>query len=162
MIQTKVIQDLELEPVTLADCKEFMEIDYNDFDDLLVKLLKSARIASEKFTGLSYGVRTYKLVSDQCEVVLPFYPFIEIVETTATDYTTFGLDQTLMMVRNQNQWEVTYKSGFAELPDDLKYAIFMRVETAFKYRADATDEAVNKAINASTELEFAYRINPMF
>jgi len=47
------------------------------------------------------------------------------------------------------------------LPEDLKSAICMRVETAFKYRADATDENVNKAITTSTDIENAYRVTPI-
>lgn len=170
MIQTKLISDLVAEPVSLNEVKEFMEIDFCDFDNLISSLIKSARQASERYTGLSYGLKEYALMSDQCEARVPFGPFVELLTikdkegaTIPTkDYTIFGFDNPIVTVPNKPIWSITYKTGFDDLPNDLKIAICMRVETAFKYRADATDEKVNKAINTSTELEFAYRTIPMF
>lgn len=170
MIQTKLISDIIAEPVSLSEAKEFMEIDFCDFDNLISRLIKSARQASERFTGLSYGLKEYALASDQCSARVPFGPFIELLTITdkdgitipANEFTVFGLDNPIITVFNSPNWNITYKTGFEDVPDDLKIAICMRVETAFKYRADSTDEQVNKAINTSTELEFAYRTNPMF
>ncbi len=51
MIQTKLISDIIAEPVSLNEAKEFMEIDFCDFDNLISRLIKSARQASERFTG---------------------------------------------------------------------------------------------------------------
>lgn len=170
MIQTKLISDLVAEPVSLNEVKEFMEIDFCDFDNLISRLIKSARQSSERYTGLCYGLKEYALASDQCEARVPFGPFIELLTITdkdgqtiaSNDYTIFGFDNPIISVPNRPIWNITYTTGFEDLPEDLKIAICMRVETAFKYRADSTDEQVNKAINTSTELEFAYRTIPMF
>lgn len=198
MFQSKIITDLTTEPVSLEYCKDFMEIDFTDFDDLITRLIKAARISSEKFTGLAYGKKEIQLVSNQYKVDLPYAPFKEIVSLVdkdgnpigSTDYNLFGYDTPQITVgvpckpanydpywdilgtalRTYNQWTLNYLTGYYEvvddeevntLPEDLKSAICMRVETAFKYRADATNEQVNKAINTSTELEFAYRLNPI-
>ena len=196
MIQVKILTDLITEPVTLAEVKEFMEIDFDDFDQLITRLIKQARISSEKYTGLSYGKKEFSLVSNQSKVTIPNGPFVELLTIVDKDsvaiptenYTLFGYDNPVLTVgltcqpfdydpyydilgtalRTYNEWTITYYAGFYDiytddstLPEDLKTAICMRVETAFKYRADSTDEQVNKAINTSTEIEQAYRVNPI-
>lgn len=197
MIQTRVLSDLEIEPVSLEEVKAFMEIDFDDFDTLLTRLIKQARISSEIYTGLSYGKKEIELVSNQSRVQIPNGPFAELlsivnykdnVDISADNYHLFGLDRPVLTVglpelplnydpyfdilgsalRTFNEWKITYNAGYYDaatdestLPEDLKSAICMRVETAFKYRADATDEQVNKAITTSTDIENAYRVTPI-
>ena len=196
MIQTRILTDLLAEPVTLQEAKDFMEIDFSDFDTLITRLIKQARISSELFTGLSYGKKEFELVSNQSKVQIPYAPFGELltivdkdnVSISTENYSIFGLDRPIITVgmtcrpldydpywdilgtalRSYNQWTITYYAGYYDsysgdstLPEDLKSAICMRVETAFKYRADATDEQVNKAITTSTDIEHAYRVTPI-
>jgi uncharacterized phiE125 gp8 family phage protein len=197
MIQTRIITDLIIEPVILDEVKAFMEIDFDDFDALLTRLIKQARISSEIYTGLSYGKKEIELVSNQSRVQIPNGPFAELlsivnykdnVAISADNYHLFGLDRPVLTVglpelplnydpyfdilgsalRTFNEWKITYNAGYYDaeseestLPEDLKSAICMRVETAFKYRADATDENVNKAITTSTDIENAYRVTPI-
>lgn len=181
MIQTRVTTDLAAEPVSLAEAKEYMEIDFSDFDDLITSLIKSARLASERFTGLSYGTKTISLTANnECEIQLPLGPVQSITSVKNTDgddldYSSFGFDNPVITLINPSFSllsvgstipnrivNLIYETGFTDCPEDLKTAIKMRVETAFQYRADSTNEQVNKAINTSTELEFAYRVSPMF
>ena len=196
MIQTRVLTDLIDEPVSLQEVKTFMEIDFNDFDTLLTRLIKQARISSQLYTGLSYGKKEIELVSNQAKVQIPYGPFGELltikdkdnVTIPASNYHLFGLDRPILTVgmttipfnydpyydilgtalQTYNEWSITYHAGYYDsssnlstLPEDLKTAICMRVETAFKYRADATDENVNKAITTSTDIEHAYRVTPI-
>lgn len=196
MIQTRVLTDLVTEPVTLQEAKDFMEIDFTDFDTLITRLIKQARISSELFTGLSYGKKEIELVSNQSKVQIPYGPFGELLTIkdkdgnaiSSTNYNLLGLDRPILTVgmtciplnydpyydilgtalRTYNQWTITYYAGYYDTssdlstcPEDLKSAICMRVETAFKYRADATNENVNKAITTSTEIEHAYRVTPI-
>jgi hypothetical protein len=196
MIQTRVLTDLIAEPVTLQEAKTFMEIDFSDFDTLITRLIKQARISSEIYTGLSYGKKEIELVSNQAKVQIPYGPFAELLTITdknnnpisTQNYRIFGLDRPVLTVgltelplnydpyydilgtalRTFNEWKITYYAGYYDsssdlstLPEDLKSAICMRVETAFKYRADATDEQVNKAVTTSTDIEHAYRVTPI-
>jgi hypothetical protein len=196
MIQTRVLTDLIAEPVSLQEAKTFMEIDFTDFDALITRLIKQARISSEIYTGLSYGKKEIELVSNQAKVQIPYGPFAELLTITdknnnpisTQNYHIFGLDRPVLTVgltelplnydpyydilgtalRTFNEWKITYYAGYFDsssdlstLPEDLKSAICMRVETAFKYRADATDEQVNKAITTSTDIEQAYRVTPI-
>ena len=196
MIQTRVLTDLIDEPVSLQEAKTFMEIDFTDFDTLITRLIKQARISSEIYTGLSYGKKEIELVSNQAKVQIPYGPFAELLTITdknnnpisTQNYHIFGLDRPVLTVgltelplnydpyydilgtalRTYNEWKITYYAGYFDsssnlstLPEDLKSAICMRVETAFKYRADATDEQVNKAITTSTDIEQSYRVTPI-
>ena len=107
MYQTRINTDLTAEPVSLEEVKTFLEIDFSDFDDLLTSLIKSARIASEKFTGLSYGKKVIELVSDQPKVNIPFGPFVSLVSIKdsedvaipTTRYTLFGFENPVLTVR---------------------------------------------------------------
>jgi hypothetical protein len=200
MYQTKIITDLTEEPVSLTECKLYMEIDYTEFDTLITRLIKAARIASEKFTGLSYGKKQIELVSNGNRVEIPLGPFYELVsikdkdgnDISTDDYNLFGYESPILTVYPRNVcvgenydpyydilgtalrrdyfFTVVYNTGFYTqsddtvtntLPQDLKEAICKRVETAFIYRADATDEFVNKAVNTACEMEFGYRLSPM-
>jgi uncharacterized phiE125 gp8 family phage protein len=197
MIQTRVITDLIQEPVSLQEAKAFMEIDFNDFDALILRLIKQARRSSENYTGLSYGKKEIELVSNQAKVQIPNGPFGQLISIvnlkdnsaiSEQNYHIFGLDRPVITVgltemplnydpyydilgtalRTFNEWKITYFAGYFDsssdlstLPEDLKSAICMRVETAFKYRADATDEQVNKAVTTSTDIEHAYRVTPI-
>ena len=197
MIQTRVITDLIQEPVSLQEAKAFMEIDFNDFDALILRLIKQARRSSENYTGLSYGKKEIQLVSNQAKVQIPYGPFGQLISIVNSkdnsaiseqNYHIFGLDRPIITVgltemplnydpyydilgtalRTFNEWKITYFAGYFDsssdlptLPEDLKTAICMRVETAFKYRADATDEQVNRAITTSTDIENGYKVMPI-
>lgn len=197
MIQSRVITDLLAEPVSLQEAKSFMEIDFNDFDALILRLIKQARRSSETYTGLSYGKKEIELVSNESKVQIPYGPFGQLISIvnykdntaiTEQNYKIFGLDRPVITVglsqvpanydpyfdilgtalRTFNEWKITYFAGYYDsssdlstLPEDLKTAICMRVETAFKYRSDSTDEQVNRAITTSTDIENSYRVTPI-
>lgn len=108
MFQAQIITDLTSEPVTLAEVKTFLEIDYTDFDTLLTSLIKSARIASEKFTGQSYGKKIAQVQSTQGRVELPFGKFGSISAIVdedneaipAINYTLFGFNPGIIAMKN--------------------------------------------------------------
>ena len=172
MYQTRIVQDLATEPVTLAETKEFMHIDFPDFDVLITLFIKSARIASEKFTGLSYGEKTIELVNKGSSCVsLPLGPVTSIESVKDKDgndleYVSFGFDNPLISLNNESvtEFSVIYKAGFETCPEDLKEAIKRRTETAFQFRSDAvkSEENLQNAVNQSVYTELSYRQSPMF
>ena len=140
MIQVRIIEDLETEPITLEDAKSWMQIDYDDFDDLIELLIKSSREISEKNSGQAYGLKTIRVTGNQaCERVYPIQPFIE--DLTDDDQIK----------------DYEYTAGFTVLPMDLKVAVLQRVATGFAYRQNGLGEAVNKAVNMSINAEIKYR-----
>lgn len=58
ILSVKVITDLVSEPVTTADVKTYGNITYDDYDELIDTLKKTARIQLERSCGRSFGVKT--------------------------------------------------------------------------------------------------------
>jgi len=132
--------NLLTEPITLQDAKNWMQIDYNDFDSLITMLITASREQSEKVSGQAYGEKTITVTGNKKgERVYPIQPFIE--DLTEDD------DE----VENYS-----YKAGFTTLPMDLKVAILQRVATGYAYRQNGIGEAVNQAVNQSHAIELKY------
>lgn len=102
MLEVKVIVDLEDEPVTLAETKEFLIVDAGVHpDDALISLLiTAARLMLEKYTNLSFAPKTLKCITDKSYLDIPYGPITAVTnvvnqddeEITADDYTLKGLD----------------------------------------------------------------------
>tara|TARA_R110000772_G_scaffold145504_1_gene255490 strand:+ start:31642 stop:32103 length:462 start_codon:yes stop_codon:yes gene_type:complete len=148
MYQVQIIEDLEAEPVTLAEVKTFMTIDYTDFDDLLTSLITSAREESEEATGKAYGAKLIQVTGNDIigitgiiEKVYPITPFISdgvwADESGNIDY--------------------QYNAGYSTVPQPLKIAIMARVATDFVYRQGITNEPRMAVWSAYIAKEFKYR-----
>ena len=140
MIQVTISEDLDTEPITLQDAKNWLQVDYPDWDDLITMLITAAREQSEKVSGQAYGVKTIKVTgNEKAERVYPIQPFIE--DVTLDEEETANYE---------------YKAGFTTLPMDLKVAVLQRVATGFAYRQNGIQEAVNGVLNQSHNAELKY------
>ncbi len=54
-----------VEPMSLKEAKQLIRVDFNDEDALIDKMIKAARVAAEKATGLHLAVKQYDLTLDQ-------------------------------------------------------------------------------------------------
>jgi uncharacterized phiE125 gp8 family phage protein len=142
----KITTDLGTEPVTPTEAKAWMAIAFSTDDTLITELVKSARIALEKYTGLSFGAKTIEAwveISDGTELYqLPYGPVTAI--TSVTQYVPFGtpdaltvaedyeLIGNLLRFRTEGTFKVIYAAGYTALPTDLKSDI-MRI-TAWFYQ----------------------------
>lgn len=148
MIQIRVLEDLTSEPVSLSEAKEFLGIDFEDFDTLISMLIKASRQASERVTGKAYGIKTIQVTGNTYEdasgEIVKVYPITPI--HPCNDNADAQLD-------NENY---TYIAGYDEIPEDLKNAILMRVATGFESRQDGRIKMMNKATNASIVIERQY------
>lgn len=151
MLQVEVITDIATEPVTLQEAKNYLQIDYTDFDDFLTDLIKISRQASEQNTGLAYGEKVIQVTgNDEDERIYPIQPVPKDSEVTwvgeSTDTTT----------------DYRYKAGYGisgetgALPEPLRQAILQRVATSFKKR-DNIAEAMSLAVQSSQVTELMYR-----
>lgn len=142
MIQQRIIEDLKTEPITLEDAKFWLQVDYPDFDDLILMLIRASREQSEKISGQAYGVKTFEVTGNQREEKIYITsPFIEDVEwENEVEFTSYR-----------------YKAGYVNLPYDLRVAVLQRVATGFAYRQNGVSEAVNKAVNQSIYIESKYQ-----
>ena len=147
MLQIKIVEDLQFEPVTLDEVKAFLQIDFDDFDSLLEMLLQSARVASENVTGLAYGRKLIQVTgnsyTDKTGEIVKIYPISPFIEDKVWE------DQ-------DKNIAYQYYAGYEDIPSPLKNAILMRVATGFASRQDGVANAVNKAVNAYIITERQY------
>jgi len=59
-VQYRVVTDLEVEPVGVEFFKLHAHIDFDTDDNLISSYLESARQELERFSQMSFGVKTYK------------------------------------------------------------------------------------------------------
>ena len=132
-ITFEIIEDVISEVVSVKHAKDFLQIDFDDWDWLIELLIKSSREESEKFTGLSIGVRKIKFSGDY-QNESAYMPFAPITEK-AGDLQTVG-----------------YTS--ATCPAAIKLAILRMVHTHFEFRNDIEKSGVAMLdINAQTILK---------
>jgi predicted N-acyltransferase len=116
-----------------------MQIDYSDFDDLIEKMIKSARIQSERVSGQAYGLKTIKVTGNQkTEKVYPIQPFVEDVSQDPDSNVNYE-----------------YIAGFEVVPEDLKEAVKIRVADVFSIRQSLNDGVI-KDLNLALEREKGY------
>lgn len=151
MLQIEVITDLATEPVSLAEAKEYMQVDYSDFDDLITDLIVVARQASEQNSGLAYGEKVIQVIGNtEDERIYPIQPVPKDSEVTWANESTDGTT------------DYRYKAGYGiadetgDLPAPLKNAILRRVATAFAKRENQS-ESMQLAIQSSQSAELMYR-----
>jgi uncharacterized phiE125 gp8 family phage protein len=83
-----VTVDPTLEPVALAELKEFAKIEYNEEDTFLNGIITSARIATEEYLGRALLKQTIRLSMDYWPSVmlqLPRPPLISVVQIATLD-----------------------------------------------------------------------------
>jgi hypothetical protein len=133
VIAFEIIEDVTEEVVTLQQAKDWLTIDYPDWDWLIEMLIKAAREECEKFTGLSIGVRKIKLTGDY-ENELVYMPFEPITEKTG------------------NEQRVGYTADTC--PSAIKLAILRMVHTHFEFRNDIEKSGVSMLdVNADKVLK---------
>jgi hypothetical protein len=133
------------EPITLAEAKAWMQIDFNDWDTLITnELIPAARIESEKASGMLYVERNVTISNNKRdERIYPIGPWVEDVTADETEIKNY-----------------TYLAGFNEdnqLPQDLRIAMLRRIATDFAYRQNMITVQEQYAQKNSITTELKYR-----
>jgi hypothetical protein len=133
------------EPITLSEAKDWMQIDFSDWDALITnELIPAARNESEKASGMLYVERNVVITNNKrSERIYPIGPWVADVTTDLTE------------VRNY-----TYTAGFNNsnpLPLDLRVAMLKRIATDFAYRQNIISVQEQYAQKASISTELKYR-----
>jgi hypothetical protein len=142
-----------VEPITLAEAKEYARIDGSAEDALITALIKMARIHSESFTGKSLVPKTITITSFSFpyQFQMPYGPLN--AENNVTKVVTLdqnGAETNLnyqvnpglypkMMILGGNQsykFKTIYTAGFTTVPEDIKLAMKMLVNTLYERRED--------------------------
>lgn len=157
-------------PVTLAECKDALEINDTSHDDKIEIMLGAAVNEAEQYTGASFAQRTATLYYDMVQSFyrLPVYPVISIdsieylSNAAYTAFTDFedDLNDFPPLVRfvslpsadnSLKTLKYTLTLGYPSsnsppdadlIPDDIKEAIIFHVYQAFNTRGDLEDTAM--------------------
>jgi hypothetical protein len=133
------------EPITLAEAKAWLQIDFTDWDTLLTnQLIPAARIESEKASGMLYVQRNVTIFNNKRDQrIYPIGPWVSDVTTDETEIENY-----------------TYSAGFNNsnpLPQDLKVAMLRRIATDFAYRQNLITVQEQYAQKNSITTELKYR-----
>ena len=133
------------EPITLAEAKAWLQIDFSDWDTLLTnELIPAARIESEKASGMLYVQRNVVITDNKSgHRIYPIGPWVADVTTDETEVENY-----------------TYTAGFNNsnpLPQDLHVAMLKRIATDFAYRQNLMDAQTYYSTKASISTELKYR-----
>jgi len=133
------------EPISLAEAKAWMQIDFADWDTLIEdELIPAARIASEKASGMLYVERDVTISNNKKdERIYPIGPWVADVTTDDYEFENY-----------------VYTAGFNEsnqLPQPLRIAMLKRIATDFALRQNLITVQEQYAQNASITAETKYR-----
>ena len=136
---------VHIEPITLAEAKAWLQIDFGDWDNLIqFQLIPEARIESEKASGMLYVQRNVTISNNKrSERIYPIGPWVSDVTTDETEIQNY-----------------TYLAGFNDsnpLPQDLKIAMLKRIATDFAYRQNIITVQEQYAQKSSITTELKYR-----
>lgn len=118
-----VLSDLVQEPVTVSDFKLHARIDFNTDDALVAKYLKAAREYLEKWSQLSFGVKTIRMTAHRLpnRYKLMHGPYTAINDP---DRTLTGANGDILVQGGTDiDVELTSGWGVAGLPEAIKVAI---------------------------------------
>jgi hypothetical protein len=143
----QIIYDSQVatEPITLAEAKSWMQIDFSDWDTLIQdELIPAARIESEKASGMLYVERDVEIQNNKRDQrIYPIGPWVEDVTTDETELKNY-----------------IYTAGFNNdnpLPQDLRVAMLKRIATDFLLRQNIISAQEQYAQKASISTELKYR-----
>ena len=78
------------EPITLAQAKNYLKVDFDDDNDLITSLIASARVRLEKYAGVAMSARTLQVVAYVDEFIeLPYAPLNNITKVKYWDSGTW-------------------------------------------------------------------------
>ena len=131
------------EVITTQDVKDFVRIDTDADDDIIDRMITTARIWCENYIGKDIVAknRTFYFQQVDQRFTLPFSPISSISSVTskdvAVDYDTYGLDDTMIEIGTLPAEEVKVTYVTTGLSDSLvKEAILHLVSTYYDNRSD--------------------------
>lgn len=155
------------EPITLAQAKNYLKVDFNEDDDLITSLITSARIRLEKYAGIAMSARTLQVVAYVDSFIEPPYaPINNItkveywengtwVEMSLGDYYVLGATykKVYMIANNRMEYRLTYTCGYSTVPQPLITALYKLIADLYDYRESSVEDSQpNSNITSAYEL----------
>lgn len=159
------------EPVSLALAKQYCRILTGDAEDELINLfISSARLAIEKYTGLSLVAKVAQtmILAPQQGFEIPFGPITSSITwvdqgQTGSSMQTIGFDFPKTETPYSIVTTATYNCGYttSTIPVELKNAILYQVNFLYENRGDNNDQATLCKAAANLARKYS-RINTIF
>ena len=142
--QIKINSTTGSEIVTTSNAKDYMRVDTTADDTLIGQIVTEARIIIENYISKDIVAKTRSLYLSTVDerFVLPFSPIASIQSitvdgTVTTDYTTYGLDDTIIELGDLPSEEVIVNYTTAGMSDSLLYAANLQlISTLYDNRSD--------------------------
>ena len=160
------------EPITLAQAKNYLKVDFNDDDDLITGLITSARLRLEKYAGVAMSARTLQVVAYVDEFIeLPYAPLNNItkveywdsgswVEMSLGEYYILGTTykKIYMVANNRMEYRFTYTCGYTTVPQPMITALYKLIADLYDYRESSVEDSKpNSNITSAYELIKPYK-----
>lgn len=145
------------EPITLAEAKTYLKVDYSDEDTLINLLISGIREQVELFTGLGIVARTIEYFDEEIpeEITLPYPEHLEVTElklngTVSTDYSKTGLSQFIIKPNS------TYTTGIdnsgiyikykttGDCPSGLKLEMLKIIDEKYRNRGNTFEGSITE------------------
>ena len=142
--QIKITATTGSEIVTTTNAKDYMRVDTSADDSIIARMITEARIVIENYITKDIVAKTRKfyLASVDERFVLPFSPIasvqtITVKDVATTDFTTCGLDDTIIELGSLPSEEVIVSYTTSGMNDSLlMQAILQLVSSYYDNRAD--------------------------
>jgi uncharacterized phiE125 gp8 family phage protein len=164
MHDIKVNSETGSEVVTTQNVKDFVRIDTSADDDIISRMITTARVWCENYIGKDIVAknRTFYLQEVDQRFTLPYAPVSSISSVTAEDiainYDTYGLDDKIIHIKSLPAKEVKVTYITSGLNHELiKHAILTLVSTMYDNRADFIEGTVSDVPTKTKNILQSYK-----
>lgn len=157
MVNYNSVLDIEfndvdvVEPVTLAEAKDFCKVDIDTDDAIITSLITAARLYCEAYTGVGFIVHNAVVTLNNYngDIYIPYGPLLAVNQVTDKDDNVLVLDegyklsgQSFKRLEYPRETNITidYTTGYSELPQTLKTALLNQIYWLYDNRSQANDE----------------------
>lgn len=132
------------EPITLAEVKEYMRVDYDDDDTVITRLITFAREWAEKHAAITIVPRmVVAWLESVNRIELPYGPVTDAIADISVENSdgvtitgTRFIGNEYPRLLGNGLFTVSYNAGFTEVPEGLKIAMCAKVLSQFENRGD--------------------------
>lgn len=149
VISVDIIEDVETEPLSLANAKAHLKVDFSDEDTYITQLIKEAREQIEDEINMALAPKTLKaeLRNERGYIRLPYWSGAgTIVELTdfegeVEDPNNYTINDGVLETGFSTTVYVEYETGFGTIPH--KYLRMIKERLAFLYNSRGDEEKTN-------------------
>lgn len=151
------------EPLTLEEVKEYLNIDYPDWDTTLTMMITASRQRAEKYMGRSLVPQTLEVSWARTNgyIDLPYSPINQILSAVDKDGNPVEYEENDQgKVKAKNGTVFTYEAGTWDVyPENVRLGLLKDISSFFEYRENVI---VGYSLNDITDdARYLYDANSM-